>query len=91
MAEYIDRDKLLWNRPEMRNPNYEGKEEYHAGWNACCGEIYYVIKNAPTEDVVPKSEIANIFEEIEQEAYKNEEGDLYLDLPDYLKIKKKNI
>lgn len=32
-----------------------------------------------------------IFEEIEQEAYKNEEGDLFLDLPDYLKVKKKYI
>ena len=66
-----------------------------------------ILENAPTEDVEPKIEVdkalqlgidigeqeaaERIFEEIEQEAYKNEEGDLYLDLPDYLKIKKKYI
>ena len=49
------------------------------------------------QDVLKKSideareEKAKIFEEIEQEAYKNEEGDLYLDLPDYLKIKNKHL
>ena len=42
-------------------------------------------------ELVPRSEIAKIFEEIEQEAYKNEEGDLFLDLPDYLKIKNKHL
>ena len=49
------------------------------------------------QDVLKKSldeareEKAKIFEEIEEEAYKNEEGDLYLDLPDYLKIKNKHL
>ena len=61
------------------------------------------LKEIPKADVIireehlfqlrqAKQEVAEqIFEEIEHEAYKNEEGDLYLDLPDYLKIKKKYI
>ena len=114
MARYIDAERFDVVTFQRCSEDFMDGMDY----------ILDMIENAPTEDVVPKSEVEKfiqeidqiqkdkaeitylkeqmiakakqdvareIFEEIEHEAYKNEEGDLYLDLPDYLKIKKKYI
>ena len=54
MAEYIEREALLNNRPEARNPIQIGKEEYNKGWNDCRSAFYRCIKDEPVvESVTP--------------------------------------
>ena len=56
MAEYIDREALL-----------EQSNDYQRGCNELFDWMVLIIKNMPTADVVPKSEVAReIFEEIEK-------------------------
>ena len=83
MPRYIDLDKAIED-VESVGAYYSEEEEIK---EQCLIEL----KGQAIVDVVPRSEIEKIFEEIEQEAYKNEEGDLYIDLSDYLKIKNKHI
>lgn len=53
MAEYIERNELINNRPEMRNPHQTGKEEYNAGWNDCVEAFLDAIKDQSAADVEP--------------------------------------
>lgn len=53
LDEYIPREVLLNNRPEARNPNQTGMEEYNKGWNDCRSAFYQCIKNEPSADVAP--------------------------------------
>ena len=101
MARYVNLDEALnilknslnYSENELGNANVE----YKKGCIAAIKDDISNISHMPIADVVPRSEVEQakqevareIFEEIEHEAYKNEEGDLYLDLPDYLKIKNK--
>lgn len=64
MAEYIDREALL----ELINEDCKYKHptnEYTRGCNDVCEWAIRTIENIPTADVVPKSEVENIFAEIE--------------------------
>ena len=53
MAEYIELEALLNNRPEARNPNQTGMEEYNKGWNDCRSAFYQCINDEPAADVAP--------------------------------------
>lgn len=53
MAEYIEREEVLNNRPEGRNPTQIGKEEYNKGWNDCRHAFFECIDNATAADVAP--------------------------------------
>lgn len=50
MADLIDREELLNNRPEYRNPQmeYEIKSAIHQGWNDCNSYYYDLIIKQPT-------------------------------------------
>ena len=51
MDEYIEREGLINNRPEGRNPKQFGKEEYNKGWNDCRSAFYALIDDMPAADV----------------------------------------
>lgn len=55
MAEYIEREELINNRPEARDHKQIGKEEYNKGWNDCrrafC-ELIYDMEAADVAQVV---------------------------------------
>ena len=53
MAEYIEREALLNNRPEGRNPGQVGMEEYNKGWNDCRSAFFECINDEPAADVAP--------------------------------------
>lgn len=53
MDEYINREELINNRPEGRNPKQIGKEEYNRGWNDCRSAFYALIEDMPAANVVP--------------------------------------
>ena len=53
MAEYIEREALLNNRPEGRNLGQVGKEEYNKGWNDCRSAFFECIEEEPAADVAP--------------------------------------
>lgn len=53
MAEYIEREALLNNRPEGRNPIQTGKQEYNLGWNDCRHTFVECILGEPAADVAP--------------------------------------
>lgn len=53
MAEYIEREALLNNRPEGRNPIQTGKQEYNLGWNDCRHAFVECILGEPAADVAP--------------------------------------
>ena len=53
MAEYIEREDLLNNRPEGRNPGQVGKEDYNKGWNDCRSAFVECIVEEPAADVAP--------------------------------------
>lgn len=53
MADYINREGLINNRPEGRNPKQISKEEYNKGWNDCRSAFYTLIKDMPAADVAP--------------------------------------
>ena len=53
MDEYINREELINNRPEGRNPKQIGKEEYNKGWNDCRSAFYALIEDMPAADVAP--------------------------------------
>ena len=77
--------KIKENQVILTQEEYEYLCDETVAWKKDYQEIAEELEKA-------KQEVArDIFEELEQEAYKNEEGDLYFDLPDYLKIKKKYI
>lgn len=50
--EYIERNELINNRPEMRNTSQTGKEKYNTGWNDCVSTFLRRIKEQPDVDVV---------------------------------------
>ena len=65
MAEYIDREQLL----ELINEDCKYQNptnEYTRGCNEVCDWAIKTIKNIPTADVVPKSEVAKVLDEIEK-------------------------
>lgn len=69
MAEYIDREQLL----ELINENCKYKNptnEYTRGCNEVCDWAIKTIKNIPTTDVVPRSEIKKIFKELDKLTYR---------------------
>ena len=53
MDEYIEREGLINNRPEGKNPKQFGKEEYNKGWNDCRSAFYALIDDMPAADVAP--------------------------------------
>ena len=53
MAEYIEREALLNNRPEGRNPGQVGMREYNKGWNDCRSAFFKCINDEPAADVAP--------------------------------------
>ena len=53
MPDYINREGLINNRPEGRNPKQISKEEYNKGWNDCRSAFYTLIKDMPAADVAP--------------------------------------
>ena len=63
MAEYIDREQLL----ELINEDCKYKNptnEYTRGCNEVCDWAIKTIKNIPTADVVPKSEVENALDKL---------------------------
>lgn len=54
MANLIDREELLNNRPEYRNPQMEDeiKSARHQGWNDCNSYYYDLIIKQPTVETV---------------------------------------
>jgi hypothetical protein len=62
MAEYIDREKLLEQITEPMNwTDSEAELQEQADYQA----FKNMVENAPTEDVVPRSEIVKIFKAFE--------------------------
>ena len=65
MAEYIDREQLL----ELINEDCKYQNptnEYTRGCNEVCDWAIKTIKNIPSADVVPKSEVERLKEQIER-------------------------
>nr|DAV45687.1 MAG TPA: hydrogenase/urease nickel incorporation protein [Caudoviricetes sp.] len=54
MADLIDREELLNNRPEYLNPQMEDeiKSARHQGWNDCNSYYYDLIIKQPTVETV---------------------------------------
>ena len=53
MAEYIEREDTINSKPEGRNPEQSGKEEYNKGWNDCRRYFVRIIGSQPAADVAP--------------------------------------
>lgn len=53
MAEYIEREDMINSKPEGRNQEQPGKEEYNKGWNDCRRCFVRIIESQPTADVAP--------------------------------------
>lgn len=53
MAEYIEREDTINSKPEGRNPEQSGKEEYNKGWNDCRRYFVRIIESQPAADVAP--------------------------------------
>lgn len=53
MAEYIERNDLINNRPPQRNPDQSGKMAYNKGYNDGIKAVLLRIENQPTADVAP--------------------------------------
>ena len=68
MARYIDADEML-KFIKKTNENYHWLlNQYNACW------IYDFIESQPTADVVPRSEIVKIFEEIDELVKEHSQG-----------------
>ena len=63
MPRYIDADKLWNSRPENLDRN---KNDYCRGWDDYAEEFYEMWKNAPTADVVPRSEYEKMKEKADR-------------------------
>ena len=53
MAEYIEREDTINSKPEGRNPEQSGKEEYNKGWNDCRRYFVQIIESQTAADVAP--------------------------------------
>ena len=53
MAEYIEREETINSKPEGRNPEQSGKEEYNKGWNDCRRYFVQIIESQTAADVAP--------------------------------------
>lgn len=53
MAEYIEREDTINSKPEGRNPQQFGKEEYNKGWNDCRRYFVQIIESQTAADVAP--------------------------------------
>ena len=62
MAEYIEREALI---AEIQKNIHTYCSEGSGGYYLAEDALNYSVKTAPTADVVPKSEVENIFAEIE--------------------------
>lgn len=93
MAEYIEREALLSELQEEIDfetsmYTYEQNKYFNMGLKCAVRDV----KSQPTSDVVPKSEVRDIFEEIEASLYYkmvNGEVTLMIRESDYHELKKK--
>lgn len=53
MAEYIEREDTINSKPEGRNQEQSGKEEYNKGWNDCRRYFVQIIESQTAADVAP--------------------------------------
>ena len=47
VEQMIDEKKLMFERPENRNPNQKGFEEFNIGWNKCNEKWIEIINGQP--------------------------------------------
>lgn len=60
---YIDKDEFWNNRPENLNRK---ESDYNRGWDDYANRICKIFEETPSADVVPRSEIEKIFDELEK-------------------------